>query len=127
MRKLLIGGLAALTFGSTMAIAAEAAAQPYRGGHGYYGRGYDRGYYRGRRGGNDAAIIAGVAGLAVGAALAGSAQPRYYAPPPPPPRYGYGYGYGAPAYGYGYGYAPACRQISRWDPYWGRYVVTTRC
>ncbi|MFG6283813.1 hypothetical protein DC429_02450 [Arthrobacter sp. TPD3018] len=92
------------------------------------------GYRHYNRGGGDAvagALIGGVLGLGIGAAIASSNRPRYYdrgyyydappppprvvyedryyAPPPPPPpprvvvreRY---YNYNYPSYGYGYGY-----------------------
>lgn len=118
MRKILTAAMAALTLGgAVVATAAPAEARPY----GYYGRG---GYYH--HGGNAGpAIAAGIAGLAVGAALANSG-PRYYAPP-------VAY-YGAPAYapgyydGYGYGYRPYATCYNRhwaWDPYLGRNVLVT--
>ena len=77
------------------------------------------GYRHYNRGGGDAvagALLGGVLGLGIGAAIASSNRPRYYdrgyyydAPPPPPPpprvvvreRY---YNYNYPSYGYGYGY-----------------------
>ena len=75
------------------------------------------------------AVVAGILGLGVGAAIA-SDHPRryydggyyapppapvYYAPPPPPP----------PAYAYEY--VQRCRVVDRWDPYYGRYVRDRRC
>jgi hypothetical protein len=88
------------------------------------------------------AIIAGLAGLGIGAAIA-SDRPhhRYYAydaGPPPPPAYGQGYGQGyGPEYGAGYGeptayegygyQAPRCRVVPRWNGWEGRYVPTRRC
>ena len=57
------------------------------------------------------AVLAGVAGLAVGAALADSYGPRYY---------GGGY-YPAPYY-YG-GPATCYARRDVWDPYMGRYVM----
>ena len=102
MRKVLMAGLAALTFvGAALATAAPAQAQYYR-----YG-------WRDR----DDVAIAGLLGLSAGAALGG---PRYYGPPPPPPpRYYYydPYYYGPPPpYGVCYG------STRVWDPYIGRYV-----
>jgi hypothetical protein len=85
-------GLAAL---SMVAATSAASAQ---------GR-YYRDHHRGNGNKTETAIVAGVLGLAVGAAIAGNSNndryDRYdrrgydygYAPPPPPPRYGYGYGY----------------------------------
>jgi hypothetical protein len=109
MKKLVMGiaGLAML------AAPLAASAQSYghgrdgggwgRGGdHGGYGRGgYGRGDY-GRGGyerdeGNGGAIVAGIAGLALGAALSDRGDYGYA------PSYGY-----APAYDYGYAYAPRC-------------------
>lgn len=68
MRKSLTVAMAALTFGGAIAAtAAPAQARP----HGYR---YDRHHHNN----NDAAIVAGVAGLAIGAALAGSNNRGYY-------------------------------------------------
>jgi hypothetical protein len=110
MRKTLAAGLAALTFGGAVAAAAiptTAAAREWRGGyHGY------RGDWDHHRGNNGAAIFAGVAGLALGAALADGGH-RYYG----------GYGY-APGY-YGYGYRTCVSRHWTWDPYIGRRVLVT--
>ncbi len=67
----------------------------------YYGpryRGYYRDdyYYRRRHRDNDAALAAGVVGFALGAAIAGSAQPR--------------------------GYSPRCYRYRSFDPYSGTYI-----
>ncbi|HLZ84390.1 MAG TPA: hypothetical protein VKQ54_12555 [Caulobacteraceae bacterium] len=95
--KTLVMGLAGLAI---LAAPLAASAEPYghgRDGGGWshesrgYGRGYDRGYDRD----GGAAIVAGVAGLALGAALSDRGDYGYA------PDYGYGY---APAYGY----APRC-------------------
>jgi len=110
MRKTLTAALAALTLGGAISatVATGADARPY--GYGGYGYGYHGGYRHG--GGNGAAIVAGVAGLAIGAALA-SDHPRYY---------------GGPAYYYGppapYYYGPATCYATRWiwDPYVGHQV-----
>lgn len=127
MRKALAAGMAALTFGGAIATAAlpsVASAREWRGGYGYRG-GWDRGrdwdhHHRG----NDAAaaaVVAGIAGLAIGAALSDN-HPRGY--------YNNGYyssGYYAPGY-YDYGYRPYAMCESRrwvWDPYIGRRVMVT--
>ena len=127
MRKLLIGGLAALTFGLTALPAPEAVAR-------------DRHYYRHRDRGDDA-LVAGIAGLAIGSALSNRSdrggyyyQDRgyyrdsgYYG--------GSGYAYDPrydSYYGSGY-YAPprrvyrTCTRTERfWDPYVGGYVRVKR-
>ena len=118
MRKSLAAAMAAVTFGGAIAAtAAPAYADAYND-------------YRYRRHGNGdstaAAIVAGVAGLAIGAALASKndryGNSRYGASRYYDRGYGYGdsyqYGYGAnDSYGsgYGYGYDP------RTDGYYGGY------
>jgi hypothetical protein len=67
----------------------------YSGGHGGYGRGYG-GYYGGY--GWGPAVVGGLAGLAIGSALADS-------------------------YDDGYGYS--CGTV--WDPYYGEYVPAPGC
>src|SRR5262245_8317838 len=114
MRKILTAGLAALTLaGATAAVTTPAQAQPHggwRGGGGWHGGGGWRGGYH-RGGGGWGYVGAGLAGLAVGAALAG---PHYYGYPH------YGYGYYGPYDGY---YADDCVAYRRvWDPYYGGYV-----
>jgi hypothetical protein len=100
--KIKAGVAALLAAGSMAATAQPANAYGYWGGHGgYYGHG--RGY------GGGALLGAGIAGLAVGAAIASSH-----------PAYGYAPRYYGPAY-YGYGTCIAHRSV--WDPYYGGYVV----
>jgi hypothetical protein len=84
--RLLIAALAVVG----MSAAVPAQARDYR---------HYRHYEHHHRGGNAAAaaIIGGIIGLGVGAAIAGSAPPAYYPPPgyyPPPAVY-----YGSPYYG----------------------------
>lgn len=102
MRKTLTAALAALTLGGALAATTVtgAEARPY----------YHGGYYH--HGGAGPAIVAGVAGLALGAALAD--RPHYY---------GYGPAYYGPAYYGGY-YGPATCYSTRWvwDPYVGHRV-----
>jgi hypothetical protein len=104
MRKALTAALAALTLGGAMSATAatSADARPYHGG----------GHYYGHRGGNGARLaVAGIAGLALGAALA-SDHPHYYR----------GY-YGPGPYAYGPGYYGTCYTTRwTWDPYIGRRV-----
>lgn len=122
MNNLLKKAVTGLVAGAALvgAVAAPAEARGYyRGGYGYH-HGIGRG---------GAAVLGGIAGLAVGAAIA---SPRYnYAP-----AYGYGGGYGggygyAPPpqayYGYGGGYYEPCRPRVIWDPYIGQYVRSRGC
>ena len=110
MKKLLIGALTGLTAAGALAAAAPASA-----------RDWDHNQYRGHDDG--AAVAAGIAGLAVGAALA-SGDHGYYAPAPvyyggPPPAY-----YAGPTY---YSYAGRCHTQWRWSPYWRRYERVRAC
>ncbi len=119
---------------STMAggaiTASSAEARDYRNHRAYDGRGYNNGYYynnRNYRRNNDdgAAIVAGIAGLAIGAALASGSRDRGYYDNGYAPR---GY-YGQPAYGRGY-YGSSyrrCTTTQRYDPYYGGYVERTYC
>ena len=131
MRKILASALAALTFGGAVAATASPAQAEH---YGYY-----RPYYYGHRhhDSDDAAIAvaAGVAGLALGAALSsGDRGGRYYRSYPSRSYYydrGYGYyggGYYDRPYGYGYDYGPrVCISRDRvWDPYIGRDVMIER-
>lgn len=130
MRKTLTAALAAATFVSGFAAAGAADARP-RGHDRYY---YDNGYYDGRRyrrhrDNDDAAIAAGVLGLALGAALASgsnSGRTRYYERRYYDDGY-YGRGYYAPPAYYGRRYSRTCRTTSYWDPYYGGYVERRRC
>src|SRR5579859_7247538 len=90
MRKALTAALAALTLGGAVSATAvtSAEARPYYGGH-----------YYGHRGNGAGLAVAGIAGLALGAAIA-SDHPRYYR-------------------GY-YGTCYTTRWV--WDPYYGRRV-----
>jgi hypothetical protein len=129
MRKALAAGMAALTFGGAVAAAALPSAAEARDWHGGYGGRGGYGYRGdwGRHRGNDAAaaaIVAGVAGLALGAALS-SNHHGYYNRGYYDRGYG-GYGY-APGYydeGYG-GYATCESRRWVWDPYIGRRVLVT--
>ncbi len=98
MKKILTGGLAALTIGAALAASAvPAAAYPYHGGwHG--------GYRGGWHGGGAVAV-----GVLAGAAIAGAYGPHY----------AYGPGY--------YGYGPRCRFETRWNPAWGNYENIRVC
>lgn len=126
-----------LALGATMLTAAAPAEAQYR----------DRYYGRGHRGDAGPAIIAGVAGLAIGAAIA-SNNNRYYRDGYYDRRYyrdrfydrgyydrGYydrGYYRGRGYYdGYGYdgyrGRFPRCFVERRWDPYYGQPVRVRVC
>jgi hypothetical protein len=124
MRKLLTAGLAALTLaGGSIASTTPAMAAPhggfngghnggnfhnsgFRGSNGWHG-GY--GYRGGYRGG---ALVAGILGFGLGAAIANSYDGYGYGPGP---------GYYASDYNDGYATCSAPRQV--WDPYAGRYVI----
>ncbi len=105
MRKIIATGLAAATLLGGLGLGSTASAQ-YR--HGDYHHHDNSG----------AAVAAGIAGLAVGAAIASSSHPYY----------NNGYYYDRP-YGdrYGYYYGPRCRSYTVWDPYAYAYVVRRRC
>lgn len=125
MRKTLAAALAAFTFAGAVATTADAG---------------DRRRYHRDRDNDGAAIAAGIAGLAIGAALASGGRDRgyyydrgYYSRP-----YHGGYydrGYYGPRVRYGYydpprryrHYRRDCRTVTRWDPYYGGYVRIRRC
>jgi len=92
--------------------AAPAQAQRWHGGYHHYHHGDAAG----------AALLGGIVGLGVGAAIA-SDHDRYYDRGyyAPPPYYGDDY------YGYRYDYRPRCYVQSRWDPYYGRPVPVRVC
>ena len=105
MRKPITAALAALTLVSGLTTASAANAQSY------WRRGHDN---------TSTAIIAGAAGLALGAAI-GSRGGGYgygygY------PSYGYGYGGGYPSYGYGYGGGYPSYGYGYGRPYYGGYA-----
>lgn len=137
MKKLLTATIAAVTAAGAIASSVGSAqAEPYR-----YHRDHDN---------NDAAaaaIVGGVLGLAIGAAIAGSNKNRgydrgyygdgyynngynnggYYRGGARDYYGGRSYGYAQP-YAYGYGYAPrSCVSRERvYDPYIGRRVTVER-
>jgi hypothetical protein len=121
MKTLIAGSLAALTAGSALAAAVPAAAAPH--------------HYRHGRGDAGAAVAAGIAGLAIGAALASGGRHDGYAYDRPYYGYGYSYGYApraygyapAPAYGYGRPYYDRCRTEWRWNYRWGGYDRVRVC
>ena len=115
MNKILTGALAGLTAAGALAASVPASARDWN----------HRSYHHNNSG---AAVAAGIAGLAIGAALA-SGSDGYY---------GGGYYYGRPAYYYSpppsyyvgptyYSYDHRCHTQWRWDPYWGRYVRVRAC
>lgn len=107
MKKILTGAIAALTIGGALAASVPASADDW------HGRGHDRG--------DGAAVAAGIAGLAIGAAIAGD-HPGYsrgYYYGGPPPAY-----YDGPAY---YTYYGNCHSTWRWSPHRGRYVRVRGC
>ncbi len=108
MNKILTGALAALTLGSTVLGGATTASA--------------RDWDHHDHGNGGAALAAGIAGLAVGAALA-SGDHGYYAPAPayygPAPAAYYG-----PTY---YSYYRHCRVQWRWDRWERRYERVRAC
>ena len=124
MRKFLASAMAALTFGGAMmAVATPAEADRYRRHH----------YRHHHRGGDDVAIaaIAGIAGLALGAALSDSNRSRssgYYSRSYPY-RGGYAYDPRYDSYSggyYGRGHRICITRERVWDPYIGRHVRIQR-
>ena len=99
MRKIIATGLAAATLLGGLGMGSAASAQ----------------YRHYRHDNTGAAVAAGIAGLAVGAALADSH-----------PYYGRPYGYYGRPYGY-YSGRPRCRAYTVWDPYAYAYVEHRRC
>ncbi|WP_343528528.1 hypothetical protein [Sphingomonas sp.] len=122
------GVIKKLGLGVALAATALTAAAPAEAQR--WGRGWG-GYYHRDHGGDAVAgaLLGGIVGLGVGAAIASSNQPRYvdrdyyynrgydpyYAPPPPPVVYQYR------------SYEPRCWNDWRWDPYWGRNVPVRVC
>lgn len=118
-------GIALAAIALTAAVPAE--AQRFRGGYGH-----------GRGNGNGGAVIAGIAGLAIGAAIASSANDRYrnryYDDRGYPRDYDFNYyndhGYYPDDGYYAYSYRPRyqrCRIERRWDPYYGESVTIRIC
>ena len=101
MKKIIAAGLAVLTLAAAIAPAVSASAQD--------GRRSDQRHDGDRRDNNGNAVAAGIAGLAVGAALANRGEYRG------------GYYYGQPQYAYDYYYGPNyggsrhCRTNRYWD------------
>jgi hypothetical protein len=118
MNKLLSKiGIGAALAATALTTATAADAQRYGGGFrggGYHGGYYGRGGYGYRGNVAGAAVVGGLVGLGVGAAIASR------------PYYGYGGYYGYPAYyGYpGYAYYPHC--WTEFRGYYGRPVRVCR-
>ena len=150
MKKILTGALACLTAAGALAASVPASARDGdqgRGGRGGYGSNYGgrsghgsnygssyggRGGYGSSYGGRSGygyrdhdgggALAAGIAGLAVGAAIASDRGGYYggdYYYDAPPPAY-----YAGPSY---YGYYDRCHSEWRWDRYARRYVRVRDC
>jgi len=110
-------GLGVALAATSLTVAAPAEAQRY--------------YHRDRGSDAGTAIVAGIAGLAIGAAIASSSNDRYY-----DNRY-YDRGYNdryyydrAPRYNYyqpRYNYRQHCRTQRVWDGYERRYVRVRHC
>ena len=112
-------GLGVALAATAFTAAAPAEAQwrgGYRGGYGY------RGYGHGGIGAGGAAVLGGLVGLGVGAAIASNNRPYYGYP---------GYYYGPGPRGYYYDdyyrdYRPRCWTERRWD-YYGRPYPARVC
>jgi hypothetical protein len=113
-------GLGVALAATAITVSAPAEAQRW-GGYRHYNRGGDTA---------GAAILGGIVGLGVGAAIASSNNNRYYDrgyydrdyyAPPPPRSYYYD------DYNYNYNYRPRCWNQWRWDPYYGRNVRVRVC
>ena len=111
MRKFVFAGMAALTLAGVLSAGSASAESDHRG----YNRHGDRD--------GGAAVAAGIAGLALGAALSDDGRGRYAE----------GYYYGPPAYAYDYYYGTGyygprrCTTREVWDSYARHYVDRTRC
>ena len=108
-------GLGIALAATALTATAPADAQRYRGGYGGY-----RGYHHGDTTG--AALLGGIVGLGVGAAIASSGNRGYYN--------GGGYydrGYYPRGGYYSYDYRPRCWVERRYDPYYGRGVRVRVC
>ncbi len=133
-------GLGIVLAATAVTAAAPAEAQRYgRGGYGNdYGRGgYGGGYNRGGYNRGGGALVAGIAGLAIGAAIASGNdryRDRYYYDRGYPANYDRGYynnhGYypndGYYAYSYRDRY-PRCYTERRYDSYYGGPVLVRVC
>ena len=116
MRKTLSLALAGAVAAGSVLSAGAASAQRYD---------YDRGYHHHHDNGG-AAVVAGIAGLAIGAALASNSHPHYYSRPYYRESYYAGPYYAPGYYDYGPGYAD-CRTERIWDPYIGRWITRSHC
>lgn len=119
------------------ALTAAVPADAQRYGGGFRGDGF-RGDGFGRGRGNGGAVIAGIAGLAIGAAIASNRndrfRDRYYLDRGYPVNYDYNYyndhGYYPDDGYYAYNYRPRfnrCRIVRQWDPYWQEPVRIRVC
>lgn len=130
-------GIGAVLAATVLTAAAPAEAQRWGGGRGW-DRGWDRGGWNGRGGNAGPAIVAGIAGLAIGAAIASNRndrfRDRYYYDRGYPRDYDYRFyhdhGYyphdGYYAYSYRDRY-PRCYTERRWDRYYGQPVLVRVC
>ena len=137
MKTLLTKAGLGLSLAATALTAAAPADAQWRRGYGGWDRGYDRGWHRGRDNGG-AAVVAGIAGLAIGAALVSSANDRRYRD-----RYyrdrGYAYDYddryyrqrgyypNDGYYAYRYNDYRRCWVERRYDPYYDQTVRVRVC
>jgi hypothetical protein len=129
--KILTAAVAAATLAAGVSVATESSAATWRGDyrHDHYRRGHDD---------TGTALAAGIAGLALGAMLAGNGSSTYYSSGYYTPGYAYApsYGYGtyyapgyyAPGYyGYGYHHRPHVCAVWRHDRWGHAYRTTAWC
>ena len=118
MKRIIAAGLAALTLAGAIAPAVTASAQDR------HDQRHDGDRHDGdRRDNNGNAVAAGLAGIAVGAAIANGNRGGYRG----------GYYYGEPRYAYDYYYGPNyrgqrhCRNYRYWDRSFNGYQNRTWC
>ncbi|MBX9860823.1 MAG: hypothetical protein K2Y20_14735 [Sphingomonas sp.] len=130
-------GIGAVLAATVLTAAVPAEAQRWGGGRGW-DRGWDRGGWNGRGGNAGPAIVAGIAGLAIGAAIASNRndrfRDRFYYDRGYPIDYDYRFyndhGYYPHDGYYAYSYRdrfPRCFTERRWDRFYRQPVLVRVC